>query len=261
MANEIITTTNLKIGYKHSSREQVICSDISISVEPSKVTSLIGINGAGKSTLLRTLAGLQPALSGSIFIDGQNSADLNRLEVSKKLSLVLTEKLPESNLSVFELVATARQPYTNWIGTLTITDRDLVNNALRLTNIANLSNKKVHHLSDGQLQRVMIARALAQDTPVIILDEPTTHLDLENKISIFRLIRELAVKFNKCVLFSTHDIELAIQLSDSMIVMTTVDVVQDSPANLIKRGVFDKIFSNSDIGFDAEKVKFIFKDI
>ena len=173
------------------------------------------------------------------------------------MSLVLTEKLPLNNLTVYELIALGRQPYTNWLGQLSETDHEKIKQAIALTQIEPLLNKKHHEISDGQLQIVLIARALAQDTPIIILDEPTTHLDLVHKVSVFKLLKKLSVTTNKSILFSTHDVDLAIQLSDQMIVMTENKVFQDQPCNLIAQGVFNLLFKDDSISFDGEKGKFI----
>jgi iron complex transport system ATP-binding protein len=158
---------------------------------------------------------------------------------------------------VYELVALGRQPYTNWLGKLSEYDKNQINRAIELTQIASLIEKKHFEISDGQLQKVLVARALAQDTPLIILDEPTTHLDLLHKVSLFKLLKKLSQETNKCILFSTHDIDLAIQLADEMIVMTEENIVQDEPCNLIAKGIFDQIFKDETITFDNEKGKFI----
>ena len=138
-------------------------------------------------------------------------------------------------------------------------DLEKVINAIELTNIQEIGNKKHFEISDGQLQKVLVARALAQDTPLIILDEPTTHLDLHHKVSLFKLLKKLTKETGKCILFSTHDIDLAIQLSDEMIVMTKDNIIQDDPCKLIESGIFNTLFDDKDILFDAEKGKFLFK--
>jgi iron complex transport system ATP-binding protein len=155
------------------------------------------------------------------------------------------------------LIALGRQPYTNWLGTLSEIDLEKINAAIALTHTEHLVDKKIYEISDGQLQIVLIARALAQDTALIILDEPTTHLDLHHKVSVFKLLKKLTEETNKSVLFSTHDIDLAIQLSDEMIVMTEESVAQDQPCNLITKGVFNTLFIDSSITFDSEKGKFV----
>jgi iron complex transport system ATP-binding protein len=206
---------------------------------------------------LRTLTAIQKPLEGAIFLKEKNIHEFNSVELAQNLSLVLTEKLPPSNLTVFELIALGRQPYTNWLGKLSEDDYKKINNAIKLTHIEHLIHKKHYEISDGQLQIVLIARALAQDTPLIILDEPTTHLDLPHKVSVFKLLKKLSKETNKCILFSTHDIDLAIQLSDEMIVMTEKYVVQNQPCNLISQGVFNSLFMDNAINFDGEKGKFV----
>ncbi|OMQ10066.1 ABC transporter ATP-binding protein [[Flexibacter] sp. ATCC 35103] len=255
--NTILKTSNLNIGYTSKKEMVVIAENLNLNLISGKLISLIGANGIGKSTLLRTITGIQQPLGGSVFLNDKNINTYKPLDLAQNLSLVLTEKLPPSNLSVFELVALGRQPYTNWIGTLTSTDVEKVQEALELTQIEHLAQKKHYEISDGQLQKVLIARALAQDTPLIILDEPTTHLDLLHKVALFKLLKKLTQETQKCILFSTHDIDLAIQLSDEMIIMMQDLVVQDEPCNLIEKGSFATLFKDEHIIFDAEKGKFI----
>lgn len=258
---KILYSENLEIGYAAKKGKNVIASGISISLNAGKLIALIGANGIGKSTLLRTLTGIQKPLSGNVILNGESISKFNSMELAQQLSIVLTENLPPSNLTVFELVALGRQPYTNWIGKLTSDDIAKVNEALELTQISSLSAKKHYEISDGQLQKVLVARALAQDTPLIILDEPTTHLDLLHKVSLLKLLKKLALETNKAILFSTHDLDLALQLSDEMIVMNSQKSLQDSPENLIKDGILNSLFEDENITFDQEKAKFIFKNL
>ena len=169
---------------------------------------------------------------------------------------MLTEQIVSKNLSVFELVALGRQPYTNWVGKLSDNDLLIVNQALLQTNINDLKQKKCFELSDGQLQKVMIARALAQDTDLIILDEPTTHLDMYHKAYVLKLLQKLVKGTNKTILFSSHEIDLAIQLCDKLIVMTEDDIVIDSPSNLIEKGAFNMLFPKDLIVFDEKTGSF-----
>ena len=256
-SNTILSTSNLSIGYKTKKAAVTIAQNLNLNLTSGKLIALIGANGIGKSTLLRTITGIQQPLSGNVFLNDKNINTYKPLDLAQSLSLVLTEKLPPSNLSVFELIALGRQPYTNWIGTLSQNDIDKVQEAMKLTQIEHLASKKHFEISDGQLQKVLIARALAQDTPLIILDEPTTHLDLLHKVSLFKLLKKLTQETQKCILFSTHDIDLAIQLSDEMIIMTPEMVVQDEPCNLISKGSFGTLFKDEHIVFDAEKGKFV----
>ena len=258
MSNKnILSTSNLSIGYKTKSSTIIIGKNLNVNLREGKLIALIGANGIGKSTLLRTITGIQKPISGTVLLNEKNIHELNSLTLAQNLSVVLTEKLPPSNLTVWELIALGRQPYTNWIGKLTPKDISKVNEAIELTQIGHLKSKMHYEISDGQLQIVLIARALAQDTPLIILDEPTTHLDLLHKVLLFKLLKKLTQETGKCILFSTHDIDLAIQLSDEMIIMTPETVVQDQPCNLILKGSFNSLFQDEHIVFDSKKGKFI----
>ena len=258
-SNSILSTFDLSIGYANKKETVVIAEGLNLQLQGGKLVALIGANGIGKSTLLRTLTGIQKPLKGSIHLKNKELESYDALALAQNLSLVLTEKLPPSNLTVFELVALGRQPYTNWIGTLSPEDRHQVQEAMERTQITHLSHKKHFEISDGQLQNVLIARALAQDTPLIILDEPTTHLDLLHKVSLLKLLKKLTQETQKCILFSTHDIDLAIQLSDEMIIMTPEAVVHEEPCNLIANGNFNTLFQEESITFDAEKGRFVFR--
>jgi iron complex transport system ATP-binding protein len=260
MENPILHTDNLSIGYKSKKETTAVASEISLSLQKGNLVSMIGANGVGKSTLLRTLTGIQQPVSGEVFLEGRRISDFSASELSQKLALVLTEKLPPSDLTVFELVALGRQPYTNWIGKLTSEDIAKVNEALHLTGTFHLSEKKYFQISDGQLQNVLVARALAQETPLIVLDEPTTHLDLQHKAALFKLLRTLSSETGKCILFSTHDVEMAIRLSDEIIVMNHAKAIQDSPENLIENGHFDGLFPSENIVFDRDRRQFVFRD-
>ena len=253
----ILSTSNLSIGYQSKKEKNTIAENLNLTFEEGKLISLVGGNGIGKSTLLRTITGIQKPLAGTVTLKEKEIHLYDSLSLAQNLSLVLTEKLPPSNLTVFELIALGRQPYTNWLGKLSAEDLEKINQAIALTHVEHLLDKKHHEISDGQLQIVLIARALAQDTPLIILDEPTTHLDLFHKVSVFKLLKKLSQETNKCILFSTHDIDLAIQLSDEMIVMSESSVEQDQPCNLITKGIFNTLFKDSSITFDGEKGKFV----
>ena len=256
MSNKnILSTSNLSIGYKTKSSTIIIGKNLNVNLREGKLIALIGANGIGKSTLLRTITGIQKPISGTVLLNEKNIHELNSLTLAQNLSVVLTEKLPPSNLTVWELIALGRQPYTNWIGKLTPKDISKVNEAIELTQIGHLKSKMHYEISDGQLQIVLIARALAQDTPLIILDEPTTHLDLLHKVVLFKLLKKLTQETGKCILFSTHDIDMAIQLSDEMIIMTPKTIVQDQPCNLILKGSFNSLFQDEHIVFDSEKGK------
>jgi iron complex transport system ATP-binding protein len=254
---KVLHTKNLTIGYKNKSNSTIIAKNLNIHLPSGKLIGLIGANGIGKSTLLKTITGIIKPLEGSVFINDKLIETFQPEDLAKELSIVLTEHLPPSNLSVYEIVALGRQPYTNWLGTLSNEDKIKIEEALTLTEIHSFQHKKHYEISDGQLQIVLIARALAQDTPLIILDEPTTHLDLLHKVVLFKLLKKLTQETGKCIFFSTHDIDLAIQLSDEMIIMTPENVLQDEPCNLIMKGSFNTLFEDEQITFDGEKGKFV----
>ena len=252
----ILKTEDLSIGYTSKKVKTVVASQVNIKLNKGELIGLIGANGIGKSTLLRTLTNVQKPLSGDVFINEKSILDYNPLDLAKVLSLVLTEKIASKNLSVFELIALGRQPYTNWVGNLSEHDKSIIKQAILQTNIEDLQYKKCFELSDGQLQKVMIARALAQDTDLIILDEPTSHLDMYHKAYILKLLQRLAKETGKTILFSSHEIDLAIQLCDTLIVMNAGKVVSDQPCKLIQEGVFETLFPKDLISFDKETGSF-----
>lgn len=252
----IIKTVNLSIGYTSKKKVNTIASDLNIALNKGNLVCLLGKNGIGKSTLLRTLTKVQPALSGEIFVNNNRLNTLNSIDLAKSLSLVLTEHLPESNLSVYELVALGRQPYTNWVGNLSETDLKFIDNAFVQTNTKHLINAKYYELSDGQLQKVLIARALAQNTDIIILDEPTAHLDMHHTIETLALLKKLAKEFHKTIIVSTHEINLALQLADILWLMTPTSFMADTTENLIENNALEQLFESNLIRFNKTLKQF-----
>lgn len=252
----IINLKNLQIGYKGSRREFPVGPVINLEIPSTEFIGILGPNGIGKSTFLRTLTGVQPALSGEIILNEKNIAGINKLEIARLLAVVLTEPLATKNLNVAELIALGRQPYTNWIGQMKQADREAVNQSITQIGLQELKDKKCFELSDGQLQKVLIARALAQDTDLIILDEPTTHLDLYHKTYIFKKLKFLVDELGKTVLFSSHEIELCIQLCDRIILMLEDEVVLGTSDELIRSGKFNKLFDSELVEFDQESKSF-----
>ena len=203
----ILSISQLSIGYG----SKTVANNINFDLGAGMLCGVVGVNGIGKSTLLRTLGGFQPKLSGNIRLNGKPLEKYSSSSLSKELSVVLTEQPASKNLTVQELIALGRQPYTNWLGTLTKEDKQQIQASLDAFLLNELRHSKCHELSDGQLQRVLVARAMAQDTSLILLDEPTTHLDLYHKVQILKMLQELAHNKQKTILFTTHEIELAIQ--------------------------------------------------
>lgn len=216
----------------------------------------MGINGIGKSTLLRTLGRVQPALSGTILLNGIPLERYSNLKLASEISVVLTEGIASKNLTVSELVSLGRQPYTNWIGTLRQEDIRIIQSAMEMVGLNELQHKKCYELSDGQLQKVMIARALAQDTSIILMDEPTSHLDLYHKVQILKLLRHIAHETGKAILFTTHEIEIAIQLCDKMLILEGDHNTFGQPCELIQNKSFEALFPSDTITFDARSGSF-----
>lgn len=209
---QTIQLYNLSIGYgKHT-----VVSDINATLNSGRLTCLLGRNGVGKSTLLRTLAGFIPPIAGEIYIQGTPLERLSHQELAEKISVVLTERMNIRNLTTTELVGLGRTPYTGFWGVLSDEDRKIISNAMQLVGIEQLAERNISSLSDGERQKVMIAKALAQQTPIIILDEPTAFLDFQSKVDTLRLLAQLAHELDKTVFLSIHDIELALQIIDEI---------------------------------------------
>lgn len=221
--------------------------------------AVVGENGIGKSTFLRTLSGVQPALQGKIFIRNKDLTHLPSQKLAELISVVLTDQPISKNLSVAELVALGRQPYTNWIGRMTTNDKHQIKEALQLVGIEDLQQRKCFELSDGQLQKVLIARTLAQNTPLVILDEPTSHLDMYHKAQVLKLLKQLSSQTHKAILFATHEINLALQLCDQIIMMQKDNIKQGTPEELISQNVFESMFPSDLIVFDRQTNSFRIK--
>ncbi|MBQ4914834.1 ABC transporter ATP-binding protein [Maribacter sp. MMG018] len=238
---------DLSIGYNATP----ICNNISFKASQGEFMAIVGINGIGKSTLLRTIGNFQPKIAGDILFEGKPQTDFAPIDFSKKVSVVLTEPIASKNLTVVELIALGRQPYTNWIGNLSPTDKSKINEAVQILELDNLKQKKCYELSDGQLQRVLIARALAQDTDIILLDEPTTHLDLFHKVQILKILKSIAHKTNKTIVFTSHEIEMAIQLCDKILILDGHKNPFEKPSKLIENKAFESLFPSNTVVFDS----------
>ena len=249
----ILHTEKLQIGYE---AKNPIASDISIAIPAAKLIAIIGVNGAGKSTLLKTIAGIQPALKGSLHIENKRIENLQKNELAELISLVLTQQNHSKNLSVIELISLGRHPYTNWLGVNTRQDKIHIAKAIQQVGIEKLKAKKCNELSDGQLQKVMIARTLAQNTPVILMDEPTSHLDMYHKAQVLHLLKNISLNTQKSIVFATHEINLALQLCDEIILINDGKVQQNKPEFLIEKGVLSNLFPKDLIHFDVQSKSF-----
>lgn len=251
----LLHTQNLTVGYYERKRQLPILKDVNIAISRGELVCLMGQNGIGKSTLLRTLSGVQPPLSGDVLIEGMNIHDWSRVERAKKISLVLTERFGTGNLSVEDIVTMGRYPFVGLDIRLSLMDQEVINQAIDQVGIRGLMNQKAHKLSDGQLQKVMIARALAQDGDIIILDEPTAHLDLNNRVMIMRLLKSLAAKTNKVILMATHELDLALQTADRLLLADRDgSLVEGIPEDLVLNGTLDRVFDLK--GYDLKTGKY-----
>ena len=265
MNSETIILKNLSIGYRTKNSTRIVAEGINATIRSGELTCLLGANGVGKSTLLRTLSAFQPKLGGEIVIRSRESADKSQeieafsdKELSRVIGVVLTEKPDIRNMTVRELVALGRSPYTGFWGTLHDEDWQVVEEAIDAVRIGGLRERMVHTLSDGERQKVMIAKALAQQTPVIFLDEPTAFLDFPSKVEMMQLLRRLAIEAQKTIFLSTHDFELALQVADRLWLMESGVRSQESgvsigtPRELAQSGALARYVERPGITFETE---------
>lgn len=209
-----ISLSHLSVGYTAS---QALVSDVNVELQSGQLHCLIGRNGIGKSTLLKTLTGFLPKLSGNLLLDGQGIETFTQQALARKISIVLTQKPDVQNLTVAEVIGLGRSPYTGFFGKLRVRDCAVVDDAIRSVGIEPLRHRMIQTLSDGERQKVMIAKALAQETPIILLDEPTAFLDFPSKAETFQLLRSMAHEKDKLIVLSTHDLELAMRFADCLL--------------------------------------------
>ncbi len=244
--NQNINISSLSTGYAN----KVILDAVDLSSKKNQLIALIGRNGTGKSTLLKTLAGLHPHLNGSFHFNGTNMFDLSNDKRAQLLSIVSTKASYIDNIVVKDFIGFGRYPYTNWLGIKNNTDDFLINKAISICSIEEFSERNYQTLSDGEKQRVNIARAIAQDTPIIFLDEPTAHLDLVNKIEVLKLLKELTSNQEKTIIYATHQIEYAIQLSDELWVLNNSQLNSYTPSQLIEQDILSQVIDSPSIEFD-----------
>ncbi len=253
---EILRTEDLSIGYAKTGGAPLYES-LDLSLDSGSLTCLMGTNGTGKSTLIKTLTGLIPEMSGRIAYNGDESLFRNPARRAKVFSVVLTNQSFSGLLRVWELVALGRHPYTKWTGRYSEEDQEKVEWAISAVRLELLKDRMIHTLSDGEKQRVSIARALAQETPLIYMDEPTAFLDLMHKIELMHILRKLVKECNLTLLISTHDLQLALQYSDELWLMNRVSGVKKGlPEDLLLDGSIAEVFGNEELGFDSESGHF-----
>ena len=250
---ETVRIENLTIGYNTKKNRKVVASGITASLQSSRMTCLIGPNGVGKSTLLRTLSAFQPPLEGKVFIHGKDIATLTQKQLAKLIGVVLTVRPDVQNLTVADLVGLGR--YTGFWGTLGEEDEKVVDEAINMVGIGQLAKRMIQNLSDGERQKVMIAKALAQQTPVIFLDEPTAFLDYPSKVEMMQMLHHLSRSAEKTIFLSTHDLELALQVADTVWLMMDDNTIHiGSPRQLADNGTLGAFIERKGIVFDKERL-------
>ena len=257
MKQPTIQIESLSTGYRNKKNVTVVAHDINATILGGELTCLLGPNGAGKSTLLRTLSAFLPPVKGDISIMGRNLRDYTDKELAKTIGVVLTEKTDLRNMTVYDLIGLGRSPYTGFWGTLHEDDRRVVDEAIEMVGIGPLKDRMIQTLSDGERQKVMIAKALAQQTPVIFLDEPTAFLDFPSKVEIMQLLHRLSRTTDKTIFLSTHDLDMALQIADTIWLMDPVKGVSiGSPRDLANQGILEDFFVRKGIRFDKESLLF-----
>lgn len=256
---QILSVDSLKIGYISGKKNNVLLPPLTASALEGELIAIIGRNGIGKSTLLRTLAGLQKNLGGDIFYFGKNMAEYSRSDLALMVGYISTEPVRVTNMSVYDLVSIGRFPYTNWIGKIDADDHRIIMNALEMTSILTFRDKFISELSDGERQKAMIARILAQDTALMIMDEPTAFLDIGSKYEILHLMHQLTRNSGKTIIFSTHDLQSAVSQSDKIWLILNDQLKEGAPEDLMIDGAFDHLFESSHVRFNSADGSFSFR--
>jgi len=247
----ILYTRELAIGYQTKKRTLELEKELNIKIHNGELVCLIGPNGCGKSTLMRTIAGLQKPLSGETFITEVDVKSIKPHQYAKLLSLVLTDKVNVGAMTVMDMVSIGRYPYSNYFAKLQPNDYEIIERSLDSVHLTDYRDRFFSELSDGEKQRVMIAKALAQDTPLIMLDEPTAHLDLPNRVEIMNILKRLAKETNKAIFLSTHELDLALQTADTIWLMNREEKLKSgTPEDLVLSGAFEQVFHSDAFTFD-----------
>ncbi len=249
----ILQVENLSLGYRDSSGEKrTVYQPLSLTANDAELIALIGRNGVGKSTLLRSIAGLQKPLGGNIQLLNKPLPSYSRKELATLVSFVASEPVRVSNMKIFDLVSLGRFPYSNWLGGLSNDDKRRVLEAIDMVGLSGFAWRNIDQLSDGERQRAMIARSLAQDTQLIIFDEPTAFIDLPSKYEVMMLLRNLTHERNKTIIFSTHDLTSARRLSDKCWLMSSTGLVSGAPEDLALQNAYNNLFEHTDLRFDSK---------
>ncbi len=255
MTDSILKMHNADIGYRLAGSEKILLKNLNLGIRQGELVCLIGKNGSGKTTLLKTLMKLQSLMGGEIFYGKKNLEEFDRTEFARFFGFVSTGHFHAEQMNIRELVEVGRFPYTNWIGKMGPEDKKAVRDALEWVGLSAMQDKKLSEISDGEKQRAMIARTLAQDTEFILLDEPSAYLDIPNKYEITNLLKKLCA-LGKTVLFSTHDLHLSLQYADKIWLIDNDSILEGAPEDLIINGTIEKIFNSLHIGFEKSSGEF-----
>ena len=253
----MIKIHKLTTGYSSKGTSKEVTRALDFSIESGTLVGILGSNGIGKSTLLKTIAGFEKPLSGSVQIDEKLVHGMSPMDRAQCLSIVLTERKLSGDLLGIEVIRLGRQPYTNWMGSQSQEDDQRVVEVLTQLNIEQLAEQTIRTMSDGEIQKILLGRALAQDTAVILLDEPSSHLDLYNKALLFQQIKQAVKEYQKTILFTSHDLNTAIQICDKILLLLEDQWAYGTPDELIKKGVFQSVFPKETVGFDPLQKQFI----
>jgi iron complex transport system ATP-binding protein len=255
--NTLLTASALRIGYRHKGQATTVADRLDLTLRAGEFVCLLGPNGAGKSTLIRSLAGMQAPLHGALQLQGQVFQSIPPRERARMISVVLTETLPLGMMDAYSLVALGRHPYSGWLGGLNAADKARIQWAFAAVGAQELADRQLAELSDGERQKVSIARALAQEAKVMLLDEPTAFLDLPRRVELMRILRSLAQREQMGLLLSTHDLDLALRFADRLWILTADgQLIQGYPEQLAISGEFARVFANDNLDWDAERGAF-----
>lgn len=254
----ILRTDKLCTGHSTSKRKNILLhSNLSLEIHQGEMIAMLGPNGAGKSTLINILTGILPAISGNVFYGEKNLRQMSSKEVAHKVALVLTDKIDDRYLTTYDIVGTGRYPYGSFVGKLTADDKNIITNAIEAVGAQELTNRFFYTLSDGEKQKVLLARAIAQDTPLILLDEPTAFIDSPGKVQIMSLLKNLVSKYNKTILLTTHDTELALNNASKLWLLGKENsFIQGAPDELVREGMINRLFDRDGVVFNKETMRF-----
>jgi iron complex transport system ATP-binding protein len=258
--SQILKLESLEIGYSSGKKKRVLLSPLSATASKGEMISVIGMNGIGKSTLLRTLAGVQKQLGGAVFYGEKEIGEFAPPELARITGYISTEPVRTGNMTVYDLVSLGRYPHTNWIGTISDEDEKMILSAMEKTSVLSFSGRYLTEMSDGERQKAMIARLVAQNTDIMLMDEPTSFLDVRNRFDVLHLLYRLTREEDKTIIFTTHDLDMAIRHSDKIWLILQSGMVEGAPEDLIMSGHFENLFGSSSVHFNSENGSYTFKN-